>query len=192
MPNLRPFRDYSEHDVINIFSCTTSATKGTLVKPVRSWKDSSGTELSSAGPLKLGSSSAGASYSNVVANLFDIVGTVSPVVNYDDAPAPLGIILNTVAEYDENGERLINNPRKAIEMGIVLPNVQAVPILTKGLVYINDIDTTNRFSGGGNPDIGDFAYVGDSGKIATDGTVVVGKFLSKIDENGYCLVKLNM
>ncbi len=73
MPNLRPFRDYSEHDVINIFSCTTSATKGTLVKPVRSWKDSSGTELSSAGPLKLGSSSAGASYSNVVANLFDIV-----------------------------------------------------------------------------------------------------------------------
>jgi hypothetical protein len=163
-----------------------------LVKPVRSWKDSSETELSSAGPLKLGSSSAGASYSNVVANLFDIVGTVSPVVNYDDAPAPLGIILNTVAEYDENGERLINNPRKAIEMGIVLPNVQAVPILTKGLVYINDIDTTNRFSGGGNPDIGDFAYVGDSGKIATDGTVVVGKFLSKIDENGYCLVKLNM
>lgn len=192
MPNLKPFRDYSEHDVINIFSCTSSATKGTLVKPVRSWHDSSGTELSNAGPLKLGSSNAGAAYQNVVANLFDIVATVSPVVNYNDVPSPIGILLNTVAEYDENGEKLINNPRKAIEMGVVLPNVQVAPILTKGIIYIKDIDTTNRFSGGGNPNIGDFAYVGDNGQIATDATVVIGKFLSKIDENGYCLVKLNM
>ena len=192
MPNLKPFRDYSEHDVINIFSCTNSAAKGTLVKPTRSWKDSSGTELSSAGPLKLGNNLAGSTYANVVANLFDIVGTVAPVVNYNDVPSPLGIILNTVAEYDENGEKLINNPRKAIEMGVVLPNIQTVPILTKGIIYINDIDTTNRFSGGGNPSIGDFAYVGDDGKIATDATVVIGKFLSKIDENGYCLVRINM
>lgn len=192
MPNLKPFRDYSEHDVINIFSCTSSATKGTLVKPVRSWHDSSGTELSNAGPLQLGSNNAGAAYQNVVANLFDIVATVSPVVNYNDVPTPIGILLNTVAEYDENGEKLINNPRKAIEMGVVLPNVQVAPILTKGIIYVKDIDITNRFSGGGNPDVGDYAYVGDGGKIATDATVVIGKFLSKIDENGYCLVKLNM
>jgi hypothetical protein len=192
MPDLLPFRDYSEHDVINLYSCDIVANKGVLVKPIRSPQDSGGSDSSTAGPLKLGSDRSGGSFTNSINNLFDIVGQVTPVVNYNDAPSPIGVLLLSVKEVDENGEKLIFNPRKAAEMNVVLPKINAVPILTKGIIRVNDIDTTNRGGGGGNPDIGDFAYVGDSGKIGTDGVVVIGKFLSKKDENGYCLVKLSM
>jgi hypothetical protein len=192
MPNLLPFRDYNEHDVINLYSCNIVADKGTLVKPIRSPQDSGGSDTSTAGPLKLGSDRSGGSFTNSVNNLFDIVGQVTPVVNWDDAPSPIGVLLLSVKEVDENGEKLIFNPRKAAEMNVVLPKINAVPILTKGIIRVNDIDTTNRTGGGGNPDIGDFAYVGDSGKIGTDGVVAIGRFLSKKDENGYCLVKLSM
>ena len=192
MPNLLPFRDYNEHDVINLYSCDIVANKGTLVKPIRSPQDSGGSDTSTAGPLKLGSDRSGGSFTNSVNNLFDIVGQVTPVVNWDDAPSPIGVLLLSVKEVDENGEKLIFNPRKAAEMNVVLPKINAVPILTKGIIRVNDIDTTNRSGGGGNPDIGDFAYVGDGGKIGTDGVVAIGRFLSKKDENGYCLVKLSM
>jgi hypothetical protein len=192
MPNLLPFRDYSEHDVINLYTCTEVSSKGTLVKPVRSPKNNGLTDSSTSGPIKLTSEGAGKRFENTISDLFDIVGQVSPVQNYNDAPAPIGILLYSVQELDENGEKLIYNPRKIAEKGIVLPRIQAVPILTKGIVLINDIDTTNRGNGGGNPDIGDIAYVGNSGRIGTDGLIVIGKFLTGVDENGYCLVKINL
>jgi len=192
MPNLKPFRDYNEHDILNLYTCTSVASKGTLVKPVRSPKDENGTDNSTAGPIQLGSNGVGKKFPYSLSNLFDIVGQVAPVINWNDVPAPLGILLYNVAELDENGEKLLYNPRKAAEMNIILPNTQAAPILTKGIVSINDIDTSNRTGGGGNPTIGAYAYAGNDGKIGTDGSIVVGKFLSELDENGYCLVKLNL
>lgn len=194
MPNLLPFRDYSEHDVINFFTCTTIANKGTLVKPVRSWKNNSTPlDKSTSGPLQLGSTDPGATYQNTITKNFELVGQVSPVVNYDDSPSPIGILLKDVREFDENGDKLIFNTRKAAEMDVVIPNIQAVPILTKGLILVNDIDTTSiNAGGGGNPDIGDAAYVGADGRIGTDGSIVIGKFLSVLDENGYALVKINI
>ena len=192
MPNLLPFRDYSEHDVINLYSCNIVANKGVLVKPVRSPQDSGGTDSSTGGPLKLGSDRSGGAFTNTINNLFDIVGQVTPVVNYNDVPLPIGILLLDVKEVDENGEKLIFNPRKMAEMNVVLPKINTVPILTKGIIRINDIDTTSRHGGGGDPVIGGSAYVGVNGQIATGGLNVIGKFLSKKDELGYCLVKLSM
>jgi hypothetical protein len=70
--------------------------------------------------------------------------------------------------------------------------------LTKGLILINDIDITDNTpgaGGGGYPVIGSAAYVGTNGRIATDGVVRVGTFLSQVTEqnaDGYCLVKLNI
>jgi len=182
MPNLLPFRDYSEHDVINLFACSVVANKGTLVKPTQSpGKD----------PISL-SNGLGAQYKNTVNNLFDVVGRVEPIVSWNDAPTAIGLLLYDVREEDENGEKLIFNPRKMSEMNVVLPLVHAAPILTKGIVLINDIDIANHtIAGGGNPSIGDAAYVGDGGRIATDGTVKIGKFLSTIGSNGFCLVKVD-
>ena len=192
MPNLLPYRDYNEHDVINLYTCVTVANKGILVKPITSPKDNNGTDNSNAGPLKLTSDGVGERFQNTISDLFEIVGEVSPVVNYTDLPGPIGILLHDVRDLDENGEKLIHNPRKMAEKNIVLPKVQAAPILTKGIILINDIDTFSKTGGGGLPSIGAAAYVGDNGRIGTDGMIVLGKFLSKIDQNGYCLVKLNI
>lgn len=192
MPNLLPFRDYSEHEVLNFFACTAIANKGTLVKPKRSWKSVGATDKSTAGPLDLGTSAPGAIYPNTVTQNFELVGQVEPVVNHDDVPTAIGVLLKDIREFDENGEKLIFNSRKAAEMDVIIKDVQAVPVLTRGLILVNDIDTTNRGGGGGNPDIGDAAYVGSNGRIGTDGIVVIGKFLSRLDENGYALVKISL
>jgi hypothetical protein len=192
MPNLLPFRDYSEHEVLNFFACTAIANKGTLVKPKRSWKSTGASDKSNAGPLDLGSSAPGATYANTVTQNFELVGQVEPIVDHDDVPTTIGVLLKDVREFDENGEKLIFNSRKAAEMDVIIKDIQAVPVLTRGLILVNGIDTTNRGGGGGSPDIGDAAYVGANGSIGTDGIVVIGKFLSRLDENGYALVKISI
>jgi len=191
MPNLLPFRDYSEHEVLNFFACTANVNKGTLVKPKRSWKSVGVSDRSTSGPLNLGASTPGAAYPNTVTNNFELVGQVEPVVAHNDVPTAMGILLKDVREFDENGEKLIFNSRKAAEMDVIIKDIQAVPVLTRGVILVNDIDTTNRGGGGGNPDIGDAAYVGANGSIGTDGIIVIGKFLSRLDENGYALVKVD-
>jgi len=184
MPNLLPFRDYSEHEVLNFFACTTVANKGTLVAPITN-------PISGSGPLNLSSNAPGAIYPNSVTNNFDLIGTVTPVVNYSGVPTAIGILLKDVREFDENGEKLIFNSRKAAEMDVIIKDIQSIPILTRGVVVTNDIDTTDRGGGGGLPAIGDAAYVGNSGRMATDGVVVIGRFLSSLDQNGYALVKVD-
>jgi len=181
MPNLLPYRDYSEHDVINLYACELEASKGTLVRPTIS---------PSKNAIELTSNAPGGKYKNTLSDLFEVVGKVTPTVSYTDKA--LGIILCDVQERDENGEKIIFNPRKASEKNIVSPNIHSVPILTRGIILINDIDTSNHtIAGGGVPSIGDAAYVGDTGRIATDGTIKIGKFLSTLDTNGYVLVKID-
>ncbi len=192
MPNLLPFRDYSEHEVLNLFACNAVANKGTLVKPLRSWKSVGATDNSTAGPLDLGTSSPGTLYPNTVTQNFELVGQVEPVVNYNDVPTAIGLLLKDVLEFDEYGEKLIYKSREAAEMDVIIKDFQTAPILTRGLILVNDIDTTDRGGGGGNPDIGDAAYVGDGGSIGTDGLIVIGKFLSRLDDNGYALVKISI
>jgi len=183
MPNLLPFRDYSEHDVINLYSCNTVATKGTLVKLI--------TPLGK-NVLNLSDIGVGNKFSNAISNNFDIIGQVEIVTAYNDVPSALGLLLYEVRKTDENGEPLIFNPRKMAEMGVVMPIIHAVPILTRGIVSINDIDETARIGGsGGAPQLGATAYVGNNGRIGVNGIIKIGKFLSTKDANGYCLMKVN-
>lgn len=185
MPKLRPYRQYSEHDVVNgLFSYqgTVPVHAGTIVKITNNYKDGNGeiSDFSELSPID-----------NTVSSLFSCIGRVTKTVNFDDTPKPIGLLLKGVMEFDENGIPLIYEPRKAAERDVVLPH-QAVPILTKGIVLINDIDTANHTgAGGGLPSPGDAAYIGDDGAFATDGLVVVGQFLSSVDADGYCLVRFD-
>jgi hypothetical protein len=187
MPNLKPFRDYSEHDVINFFACDTVANKGTLVAPVRSPRNNV------AGPLSLSSTAPGALYNNTITNNFDLAGVVTPVVlasyNLPDDPhgTVLGVLLKDVREFDENGRKLVFDSRKAAEMDAIIKDIQAVPILTRGIILVNDIYLT-----GGPIYPGDAAYLGANGRFDTNGVMVVGRFLSVADENGYALIKINI
>lgn len=184
MPNLKPFRDFSQHDVINLFAYDGTATAGTLVKINTNWKDIYGEGLSLSNLSTVG---------NTMSSSFVPVGKVTKTTSYTDKP--LGVLLKNVLEVDENGTPLIWEPQLLAERDAVLPQ-QAAPVLTKGIILINDIDTTaNSPGGGGYPVIGAAAYVGTNGRIATDGVVRIGTFLSEVTEttaNGYCLLRLNI
>lgn len=183
MINLKPFRQYSENDVINLFSYVGEypVSAGTIVKVNNNYQDN-GNILDISRNLT--------SVNNALSPVFGVVGSVTKAINFNDTPKPIGILLNSVSEYDENGDPLIYNPRKAAELNVVLPN-QAVPVLTRGIVLISGIDLSDNGTGGGAPAPGDAAYVGNNGSIGTDGVIHIGQFLSEIDSDGYVLVKLN-
>jgi hypothetical protein len=184
MPKLRPYRQYSEYNVVNglfSYSGTVPVDAGTIVKITNNYRESDGNiseylELSNV--------------DNTISALFSCVGAVEKTVNFDDTPRPIGILLKDVKEFDENGIPLIFEPRAAAERDIVLPH-QAVPILTKGIILINGIDTSNHTGGGGAPTPGDAVYVGDNGAFATDGLIAVGQFLSTTDDDGFCLIRFS-
>lgn len=181
--NLRPFRQYSESDVVNLFSFSGDSTlvyKGLAVKVEgNGWTN----EPNSSPVEALGS--VGASYTNVVSQRYGVAAKVSLAASGD---AVLGLTLMDVRELDENGEKLVFNPRKAAEMGVVISG-QAVPVLTKGLVL---------YSGASNVAAGSVAYVsGTAGELAGAATLPalatkVGKWLSKNDASGIALLKIEL
>ena len=178
MPNLQPFRNYDEKDVINLFAFSGSlpATKGTLVKVVKEagWKATD--EMSMLGDV-------GASFGNTVSQRY---GVAAKVAASTTGETPLGILLMDVRETDENGELLKFNPRKAAEMQAVLSG-QAVPIVTRGTFLYNGV--------GGTPSAGGTAYAGAAGTITASSAgsaVAIGTFLGAKDANDNVLVKINL
>jgi hypothetical protein len=186
--NLRPFRQYNEMDVVNLFAYSGNAengaagivaTKGLAVKVAVGW-----TNDANSNPVEL-LGSVGASYNNVVSQRYGVKPKVTIAASGD---AVLGLTLMDVRELDENGEKLVFNPRKAAEMGVVVSG-QAVPILTKGLV---------TYSGALGAAVGNVAYVsGTAGEIAGAATLPtnatkIGKFLSNNDANGTALLKIEL
>ena len=131
---LYPFRQYSDHDVINLFanqivddnpSTDGDGSAGVLVKVL-------------SGDLKKDTIDFMASSSYLGKTDYPFLGAD----NYPTVPlrciaattgAPvLGVTLNQTVANDENGEKLIYNPIKRDELQAVLSG-QAVPVATKGL-----------------------------------------------------------
>ena len=128
---LRPFRDYSEHDVINLFAfgdrsvslgTTDVVYAGSCVKVQTGWSNTNELEM-------LGN--VGAGYNNTVSQRYGVQADVQYTEGGADEAA-LGITLYDVREYDENGEKLAFNPRKQAELQASLSG-QAVPIATRGI-----------------------------------------------------------
>ena len=183
MATLRPFRDYSEHDVINLFAfdyAGTSISAGNLVKIKTStgWVHSQ--DLDQTNTMK------NFTLNNVVSDRYAVSARVQLAGSGDN---PLGMLLYDVAETDENGEKLIYNPRKAAEMQTTVSG-QAVPILTKGVVLVSGIDGTVTEGG--------LAYCGtgtaDGGITATAGGTKkkIGRFLGTTGANGEALLHLDV
>lgn len=175
MPNIRPFQDYDEKDVINLyaFSGTLPATKGTLVKIQGNGWVSTGEAndmIGAAGEFSVG---------NTVAQRYGVAPKVAAAGTGD---RPLGVLLYDVRETDENGNKLIYRPQKMYEMECVLSG-QAVPVLTRGVILYSG--TT------GTPTAGGLAYAGPSGGIEPFGTYTVGKFLGVKDTKGFTLIMLD-
>jgi hypothetical protein len=140
--NLRPLRQYNENDVVNLFAFSGNAettsvvlTKGAVVK-VQAPGFNPGTALNSTPNTMLGS--VGASYDNTVSERYGVGPKISLATS---GSSVLGLTLLDVRELDENGEKLVFNPRKAAEMNVVISG-QAVPVLTKGLVLYSGVNAT--------------------------------------------------
>lgn len=168
---LLPFRQYNETDVINLYKVDPTGTNK-MDKPFLN-----------------GGNDAGVLVKTVLANFDDDpVGYVTdsylgktdyPFIGRDQYPTVpltvneaasgdagiLGVTLRQTLTYDENGEKLLYYPQKALEMQAVLTG-QAVPVLTKGVVTL-DGDTA---FGTEPTSIGDKVYPGvggDGGKFTT-------------------------
>lgn len=172
MPTLRPFRDYDEKDVINLYTYTgpvidatyqVLATKGTFVK------------VSGRGfcidqePIEMLGNMGAFNVNNFVAQRY---GVTSKVTVANDGDNPVGMLLFDVREWDENQLPLKYNPRKAAEMEAAISGT-AVPIVTRGTFLYSGVVV----SGGVAVTAGAKAYLGNGGTIATSGSTVIGKFL---------------
>jgi len=165
--NLRPLRDYSEHEVVNFFTFSGAAesasvvlTKGAVVavegagfQPLST--GNLGTPIESLGSI-------GASYNNTVSDRYGSVAKVRLATSGDQ---PLGLTLMDIRELDENGEKLAFNPRKAAEMNVVVSG-QTVPVLSRGVVLYSGVNAT----------AGHVAYLanGAAGNITASATLPAG------------------
>ena len=189
-----PYRDYSEHDVLNLFSLDTGAytianaksdavagsafDSGVVVKvnplkgelpgdlPGGLSEHASGDELRK----YLGASPTSA---HIGYNAYPYNGmTVEPAGVGDVA---VGITLRETLAYDENGEKLLYYKQKLDEAQAVLPG-QTVPVLTRGLVLLDSNAVT------GNPGIGVQLEVGADGTLVEDtsaGNALVATVVAK-------------
>lgn len=179
MANLKPFRDYDEHDVVNLFAYSgASANKGTVVvaqgQGVNLLDNSSLDNLSFA--------------ANSLSAQFNVPWTVADASASSTKNQVVGLLLKDIRSVDENGERLIFNPRKAAEMDVIVSG-QAVPILTKGLVLVNGIVGTPGFGSGARPAANGNLQV--TGWSASENSII-GKFLGPTGSDGYALFKLEL
>lgn len=209
MKRILPYRDYSEHDVVNLFSLevdtgdvltdwvenSSSVSIGKwdsgVVVSVRAAElpgDMHNAEsgLTTSGKLRdyLGATPSSA---HIGYNAYPFNGmTVDAATNAGDVA--LGITLRETLAYDENGEKLLYYKQKLDEAQAVLPG-QTVPVLTRGLVLLSK----TAFTTSEEPAVGEAVYVGANGQlskssagssvgtcIAVDSNSAATKFLCKL------------
>jgi len=146
MVKLRPFRDYDEKDVINLFALETSG----LETPITSWdtRVTAGTlvKLSDAGwhandELQMLEAAGTLDPQNVTSQRYGVLAKVEVAATNQDVV--FGMLLNHVAIHDENGEQLKFNPRKASELEACIPG-QAVPIVRRGVFLVDSPGLTSE------------------------------------------------
>ena len=135
-----PFRQYSDHDVVNLFSVIASDVN-------------TATTDSGAGDAGLFVKVADGNFdadpityqtnSYLGDTSYPFLGTTEmyPEVNLKitgaaDEDHSIGMTLFQTAKNDENGEKLLYNPQKQEELQAMLPG-QAVPIATKGIFTLS-------------------------------------------------------
>jgi hypothetical protein len=187
-----PYRDYSEHDVLNLFSLDVDESADTLtewVEAVNGKWDSGVVVKVKTGELP-GDLPGGLSEHASGEKLRKYLGDspTSAHIGYNAYPyngmtvepagageVAVGITLRETLAYDENGEKLLYYKQKLDEAQAVLPG-QTVPVLTRGLVLLDSNAVT------GNPGIGAQLEVGTDGTLVADtsaGNALVATVVAK-------------
>lgn len=174
---LLPFRDYDEHDVINLFAYNGEVTKGHIVSINSGWKNTD--EMALLGDV-------GNDFGNTVSERYGVKASLK--LASGTSSKAIGILLHDVKETDENGEKLVFNPRKAAEMGVTLSG-QAAPVATRGVFLYSGTNLTGQTVTPGMT-----LYHDGNGEIVTGTSagVAIGKALGAVDSNGHCLVRIDL
>lgn len=153
---LLPFRDYDEHDVVNLYrmdgakgdfidlsdGTRRSNVKGDAGVFVKVKNGALNPANGDWDPVDIATNPASllgkTDYPHVGRNVYpQATLTVQPTeASEGKTQQVLGITLRQTVEKDENGENLLYNPIKKDELFGVLPG-EAVPVLSKGMVTLN-------------------------------------------------------
>lgn len=148
---LLPFRQYDEHDVINMFALDAATGEaGSLVKISSANLNSDPIELVNYG-FTNNMGHATSMYPQVPLKLTKVGGT---------GEQALGILLRDVRSTDENGENLLFYAEKKDELQAVVSG-EAVPVLTRGFVMFN----VKGLAGGVVPQVNSYAIPSTNGLL---------------------------
>jgi len=166
---LLPFRQYNEHDVVNLFSLDTSALTltnlthasngawdaGVIVKISNG--DMTQEPVEYAGTANLQAYLGKTDYPHVGSNGYPEVPLKVDVAD-GAADVPFGVALRQTIAFDENGEKFLYYKQKLLELQGVLPG-EAVPVLTKGIITVAETGVV------GAPTAGSKVYAGTGGNV---------------------------
>lgn len=183
-PNLKPFRNWSEHEIINGLYAATLGTlnKGTFVTITQA-SGNTNVMQSGANPANphLGvAGNFGGAPSYAISKRWSLNWRVRAANPNEPV---LGVTVRDVSETNKFGEAYVYRPRFEKDEQQVVNSGEAVPILTRGLI------STNNFTG--TPVPGSGATVsGGMLVVAAYSATSVGKFLTTADADGYAIFKV--
>lgn len=175
---IRPFRDYSEHEVINLFALQGEGNKGMFVTSVGSgWNFNT--------PSAFDDNS---SINGTVSSRFNVPHLIKPAPSGTTASMVLGMTLKDVRSFDENGYPLKFEPKKAAERDLIISG-EAVPVVKRGVFVYSGIN--------GSPAFGSGLAISDAGDgslkvVAPDSPLAVAKALGPKDTNGFVLIDIKL
>jgi len=201
---LLPFRQYNEHDVVNMFALNSASV---LESTTGDGAGSNGVFVKvTNGNLNQDTITYGSdSYLGNTDYPF-VGGDMYPTNPLEVSPAssgeiPLGLTLNQTAKTDENGEKLLYNATKKEELQAILPG-QSVPVATKGIFTLGKNAITagavSAFTIGGGFELSAAGTIGPIGQTSNKAIGTVLGTGSRVSQGGltdqfagdYIIVKL--
>ena len=175
---IRPFRDYSEHEVINLFALQGESNKGTFVTAAVSGFDLDATPNFEDDSF----------IDNTISARFNVANRVAAAPSGTAPAMVLGMTLKDVKSVDENGYPLKFEPRKAAERDVVISG-EAVPVVKRGVFLYSGVVGTPAFGSGlAISDAGD----GSLKTVAPGSANAVAKALGPKDANGFVLIDIKL
>jgi hypothetical protein len=175
---IRPFRDYNEHEVLNLFALQGEGNKGMFVTAAGNGFDLSADPAFSDDSFINGT----------VSSRFNVAAKVQPAPSGSLPRQVIGMMLKDVRSVDENGYPLKFEPSKAAERDLVISG-QAVPLVKRGVFLYSGI-AGDTYAGCG-------LSISDSGdgslKVVGPGNgSAVGRGLGPKDANGFALIEIDL
>jgi len=175
---IRPFRDYSEHEVINLFALQGESNKGTFVTAAVSGFDLDATPNFEDDSF----------IDNTISARFNVKNRVAAAPSGTAPAMVLGMTLKDVRSVDENGYPLKFEPRKAAERDVVISG-EAVPVVKRGVFLYSGVVGTPAFGSGlAISDAGD----GSLKTVAPGSANAVAKALGPKDSSGFVLIDIKL